>query len=243
MLTRRDMGKLALGAGAVTMATPLRHARAQSRPTLTIAVDNLWSNMAPINGLATTSGRIFPNFYDALIERDFLSDPNGLNLQPKLATKWEQNGNVWTITIREGVKFHNGAELTAEDVAFTLSSDRLWGPKPFEPRGRSFTGGFKRVEATGKNTVEIETERPDPNVPGKLTGNIGFVVPKKYYLEVGVDRFGQAPIGTGPYKVTTFRSGEVMVLDAFDEYWGGPPPAQRLVWRIVPEFAARLAGV
>jgi peptide/nickel transport system substrate-binding protein len=127
-------------------------------------------------------------------------------------------------------------------VAFTLSSDRLWGAKPFEPRGRSFTGGFKRVEATGKNTVEIETERPDPNVPGKLTGNIGFVVPKKYYLEVGVDKFGQAPIGTGPYKVTTFRSGEVMVLDAFDEYWGGPPPAQRLVWRIVPEFAGTPRG-
>ncbi len=243
MFTRRDIGKLAVGAGAVTLATPLRHARAQSRPTLTIAVDNLWSNMAPINGLATTSGRIFPNFYDALIERNFLDDPNGLKLEPKLATKWEQNGNVWTITIREGVKFHNGAELTAEDVAFTLSSDRLWGAKPFEPRGRSFTGGFKRVEATGKNTVEIETELPDPNIPGKLTGNIGFVVPKKYYLEVGVDKFGQAPIGTGPYKVTTFRSGEVMVLDAFDEYWGGPPPAQRLVWRIVPEFAARLAGV
>jgi peptide/nickel transport system substrate-binding protein len=242
MFTRRDIGKLAVGAGAVTLATPLRHARAQSRPTLTIAVDNLWSNMAPINGLATTSGRIFPNFYDALIERNFLDDPNGLKLEPKLATEWEQNGNVWTITIREGVKFHNGAELTAEDVAFTLSSDRLWGPKPSSREA----GPSRRVQARGGHGQEHRRNRdgrPDPNVPGKLTGNIGFVVPKKYYLEVGVDKFGQAPIGTGPYKVTTFRSGEVMVLDAFDEYWGGPPPAQRLVWRIVPEFAARLAGV
>jgi len=243
MFTRRDLGKLAAGAGAATVATPLRFARAQNRPALTIAVDNLWANMAPINGFATTSNRIFPNFYDALVERDFRSDPNGLTLAPKLATKWEQNGNVWTFTLREGVKFHNGAEMTAEDVAFTLSPERLWGQKPFEPRGRTFTAGFKRVEATGRNTIEIETARPDPYIPGKLSGNIAFVVPKPYYLEVGVERFGQAPIGTGPYKVTTFRSGEIMVLDAFEDYWGGPPPASRLTWRIVPEFAARLAGI
>lgn len=241
MPTRRDLGTLAAGAAALS-ALP-RPGFAQSRPTLTIAVDNLWANMAPINGLSTTSGRIFPNFYDALVERDYLSDPNGLALVPKLATKWEQNGTVWSIAIREGVPFHNGAEMTAEDVAFTLSADRLWGPKPFEPRGKTFTAGFKRVEATGRHTIEIETERPDPYIPGKLTGNIAFVVPKKHYLEVGVEKFGQAPIGTGPYKVTTFRSGEVMILDAFDDYWGGRPPAQRLVWRIVPEFAARLAGV
>ena len=243
MFTRRGFGKLALGAGAVSLATPLRYGRAADRPVLTIAVDNLWQTMSPINGLSTTSNRIFPNFYEALIERDYLSDPNGLALQPKLATKWERNGTVWTIELRQGVKFHDGTDMTAEDVAFTLGADRLWGPKPFEPRGKTFTAGFKRVEATGPHTIEIETATPDPNVPGKLTGNIGLVVPKKYYLEVGVDRFGQAPIGTGPYKVTTFRSGEVMVLDAFDGYWGDPPPARQLVWKIVPEFAARLAGL
>src|SRR5687767_14405077 len=101
MFTRRGFGKLALGAGAVSLATPLRHGRAADRPVLTIAVDNLWQTMSPINGLSTTSNRIFPNFYEALIERDYLSDPNGLALQPKLATKWERNGTVWTIELRQ----------------------------------------------------------------------------------------------------------------------------------------------
>ena len=243
MLTRRQLGKTAAGAALITSAAPLRFARAADRPTLTIAVDNLWSTMAPINGIANTSLRIFPNFYERLIERDYVNDPNGLRFKPKLAEKWEQNGNVWNITVRQGVKFHNGQEVTAEDVAFTLSAERLWGDKPIEPRGKTFTGGFKRVEATGRYTVEIETVRPDPNIPGKLTGYIGMVVPKKYYLEQGVEKFGQAPIGAGPYKVTTFRSSEVMILDAFDDYWEGPPPAQRLVFRIVPEFAARMAGL
>ena len=156
MLTRRDLGKVA-ATGAMTLAMPLRHALAASRPTLTIAVDNLWSTMAPINGISTTTLRIFPNFYEKLIERDYVTDPLGLVLAPKLATKWEQNGDVWTITLREGVKFHNGQEMTAEDVEFTLSAERLWGPKPIEPRGKTFTDGFKRVQATGKYTVEIET--------------------------------------------------------------------------------------
>lgn len=243
MFTRRQVGQLIAGAGAASLALPVRHGLAAARPTLTIAVDNLWQTMAPINGISTSSRRIFPNFYDTIVERDYISDPNGLKLGPKLATKWEQHGNVWSLQLREGVKFHDGTEMTAEDVAFTLSADRLWGPKPFEPRGKTFTAGFKRVSATGKHMLEIETERPDPYIPGKLTGYIGFVVPRKAYLEAGVEKFGQMPIGTGPYKVTTFRSGEVMVLDAFDEYWGGPPPAQKLVWKIVPEFAARLAGI
>jgi peptide/nickel transport system substrate-binding protein len=242
MYSRRDIGKLALGTAA-GLALSNAPASAQGRPTLTIAVDNLWANMATINGISTTSQRIFQNFYEKLIERDFLNDPNGLKLVPRLATAWEQKGNIWTLTIREGVKFHDGTDLTAEDVAFSLGPDRLWGPKPFEPRGKTFTAGFVRVEAKGKYAVEIETARPDPNIPAKLTGYIGNVVPKKYYLDVGVDKFGQMPIGTGPYKVTTFRSGEVMILEAFDDYWNGKAPASKLVFKIVPEFAARLAGL
>ncbi len=243
MFTRRQVGSLILGAGAMSLAGKLPVAFAQDRPVINIAVDNLWQTMAPINGISTTSRRIFPNFYDTLVDRDYINDENGLIFAPKLATKWEQNGNVWTFTLREGVKFHNGEEMTAEDAVFTLSAERLWGEKPFEPRGKTFTAGFKRVEATGKYTFEIETETPDPNVPNKLTGYIGFVVPKKYYLEVGVDAFGQKPIGTGPYKVTTFRSGEIMVLEAFDDYWDGAPPVKQLNWKIVPEFAGRMAGL
>lgn len=243
MFTRREVGSLILAAGAASLAARVPIAHAQQRPTLNIAVDNLWATMAPINGISTTSRRIFPNFYDTLVERDYINDENGLIFAPKLATKWEQNGNVWTFTLREGVKFHDGSEMTAEDAVFSLSAERLWGEKPFEPRGKTFAAGFKRVEATGKYTFELETVNPDPNIPSKLTGYIGFVVPKKYYLHVGVDAFGQKPIGTGPYKVTTFRSGEVMVLDAFDDYWAGPPPAQKINWKIVPEFAARMAGL
>ncbi len=243
MLTRRLFNQMGLG-GVALLASPVRKAwAAGERPTITIAVDNLWANIAPINGISTTTRRFFPNFYDHIIDRDYIADEQGLVLAPRLATEWTQNGKVWTIQLREGVKFHDGETMTAEDVAFTLSAERLWGEKPYEPRGKTFTAGFVRVEATGPLTVEIETEREDPYIPGKLTGYIGFIVPKKYYLEQGVDGFGQMPVGTGPYKVTKFRSGEVLEMEAFDEHWNGAPPAAKLIWKIIPEYAGRMAGL
>jgi peptide/nickel transport system substrate-binding protein len=243
MITRRSFGKYSLGAGALALGSPAFRAWAAERPVLTVAVDNLWSNINTINGISTTTRRFFPNFYSHLVERDYIAEEQGLDLKPGLATEWNRDGKVWTIKLREGVKFHNGEMMTAEDVAFTLGPERLWGDKPFEPRGKTFTAGFVRVEAKDDLTVEIETERDDPYIPGKLTGYIGFVVPKKHYLDVGVDAFGQAPVGTGPYRVTTFRSGEVLEMEAFDDYWGGPPPASKVIWKIVPEFAGRMAGV
>jgi len=244
MITRRTFGKYSLGAGVLTLPFPRQMAWAQgTRPTINVAVDNLWANINTVNGISTTTRRFFPNIYSHLVEQDYINDPEGVALIPGLATEWTQADKVWTLKLREGVKFHNGETMTAEDVAFTLGSERLWGEQPFEPRGKTFTAGFVRVEAIDDLTVEIETATVDPYIPGKLTGYIGFVVPKKAYTEMGVDAFGQAPIGTGPYSVTRFRSGEVLELTAFDDYWGGPPPAAKIIWRIVPEFAGRMAGL
>ena len=244
MITRRNFGKVTTSAGVLALTGSGTSLWAQGeRPVINVAVDNLWSNFNTISGISTTTRRIFPNIYSVLVERDVLNDPTGVKLMPGLATEWTRDGKVWTFKLREGVKFHNGETMTAEDVAFTLGAERLWGEKPFEPRGKTFTEGFIRVEAVGPLTVEIETEYEDPFVPGKLSGYIGFVMPKAHYLEVGVDAFGQAPIGTGPYKVVRFSSGDALETVAFDDYWDGPPPASAVNWKIVPEFAGRLAGV
>ena len=159
MITRRDFGAYTLGAGAATLILPTRWAKAQgaARPTVTIAVDNLWANINTVNGISTTTRRFFPNIYSHLVERDYIADEQGLTLKPGVATEWAQNGKVWTLKLREGVKFHNGETMTAEDVAFTLGPERLWGAEPFEPRGKTFAAGFTRVEAVGDLTVEIET--------------------------------------------------------------------------------------
>jgi peptide/nickel transport system substrate-binding protein len=214
------------------------------RPELTIAVGGLYRTMEPIEGNSTTGSRIHPNIYNALVGRNWLEDPEGTELAPELATDWEQvEPTLWRVTLREGVMFHNGEEMTAEDVAFSLSAERIWGEDALVPAGTRYTEGIVGVEAVDEYVVEIETNDPDPNLMYRFITPLGYIVPRDYYLEVGVEAYGQAPVGTGPYRVTDFDASDHITLEAFDDYWGGEPPAESLSFQIVPEFSARLAGM
>lgn len=224
---------LSLGNGAL----------AQSRPELTVAVDALWPTLEPVIGFSTSSNRFLQNVFDPLVRRDWVADPAGNTYAPWLASAWKKKSDtVWELTIRQGVKFHDGIEMNAEDVAFTLSPERLWGDKPIAPRGKSFMRGIIRVTATGPYTVEIETAQPDPVLVNRFVFQIGYVVPKNY-RGMTPEQFGQKPIGTGPYKVTSFTDGDQLRMEAFDGYWAGKPPAAAVTWKVVPESSARMAGI
>jgi peptide/nickel transport system substrate-binding protein len=217
---------------------------AQDKPDLVIAVDNLWPTMDPVIGISTTGARVHSNIFDTLVRRNRWEDPDGTELVPWLAESWERlSPNVWEFTLREGVPFHDGHVMDAEDVAFSLSEERLWGEEPLAPRGTRYVRGFTRVEATGPLTVEIETSFPDPNLPYRMVTPIGFVLPKHHYEEVGTDAFGQMPIGTGPYRMTFFDPSVAVEAEAFADYWAGEPPAASLRFEIVPEFSTRFAGL
>lgn len=217
---------------------------ADDRPDIKVAVDNLWPTMDPVVGISTTGARVHSNIFDTLIRRNRWQDPNGNELVPWLAIGWERKSDlVWEFQLREGVKFHDGHVMDAEDVAFSISEKRLWGEKPEAPRGKRYVRGITRVEATGPLTVEVETSYPDPNLPYRMVTPIGFVLPKHYYEEVGADAFGLNPMGTGPYKMTSFDSSVSVEAVAFDDYWGGDVPAKTLTFEIVPEFSTRLAGL
>ncbi|SFZ85521.1 peptide/nickel transport system substrate-binding protein [Devosia enhydra] len=215
-----------------------------SRPDFVVAVNGLYRSIEPIDGNSTNAQRIMDSIYDPLVTRNWTEDPEGGELRPSLATAWEQVDDLtWRFTIREGVKFHNGETMTAEDVAFTLSAERIWGDNALVPAGTRYTTSFASVEAIDATTVEVKTDIPDPNLPYRFVTPLGFVVPKAHYLEVGVEAFGQKPIGTGPYKVVEFDQASHVKLEAFEDYWGGTPPLKTIEFRIVPEFSARLAGM
>lgn len=219
-------------------------AMAQDRPTLNFAVDNLWPTMDPVIGISTTGGRVHSNIFETLIQRNYFEDPDGNELIPGLATSWERTSpTVWTLQIREGVTFHNGDPMTAEDVAFSLSAERLWGDAPQAPRGASFAKGLVRVEATGDYTVELETEFPDASFIARLTTPIGFVLPKAYYESVGTDAFGQNPIGTGQYQVVEFDPSTRLVAEPYDGYWGSTPVFDSINWSVISEYSTRYAGL
>ena len=228
-------------AGVALTALP---ATAQDRPDIVVAVPGIYRTMEPIEGNSTNGERIMPNIFDQIVTRNFAEDPEGAELRPALATEWEQVDDLtWRFTIREGVKFHNGETMTAEDVAFSIGEERVWGEASLVPIGKRYTESIVSVEAVDATTVEVKTDVNDPNLPFRFITPLGYVVPKEYYLEVGVEGFGQKPVGTGPYMVTDYDATGFIKLEAFDEYWGGTPPLQSVEFRAVSEYSARIAGV
>ncbi|MFP4378611.1 MAG: ABC transporter substrate-binding protein, partial [Spirochaetales bacterium] len=130
-----------------------------------------------------------------------------------------------------------------EDIAFNFSEERVWGADPAIPRGPTYFGTFSKVEAIGPYTVRIETRVPDPAFLKRFTTPLGFVVPKDYYQELGMEEFNLAPVGTGPYRFAEFQPDEYVRLEAFDDYWGGTPPAKSITFYEIPEFAGRITAL
>lgn len=234
---------LTMATALAVVLTPLA-AAAQDRPDIVIAVNGIHRTMEPITGNSTNASRIMPNIFDQIVTRNFTEDPEGTELVPALATEWEQVDDfTWRFKIRDGVKFHNGATLTAEDVAFSFSAERIWGEDSLIPVGKRYTASFTQVTAIDDTTVEVVTAINDPNLPFRFITPLGYVVPKDYYLEIGPEEFGQNPVGTGPYRVVGYDATGFIKLEAFDDYWGGTPPLNSIEFRAVPEFSARLAGM
>lgn len=127
--TRRTV--LAGGAALAAASTLPMPAIAQSRPALRIGANGIRNTLEPINAISNVGVRVSNALFDTLIKRDFFAngaEGNGTALVGGPAESWErENDRSVLVTLRQGVKFHNGQEMTAEDVAYTFSEARLWG--------------------------------------------------------------------------------------------------------------------
>lgn len=226
----------AVGLVGCTASSPTASSSA-SKKNLTIAIPTV---APPYTGSsqAIDAMRVTSNIFDPLIFRDPKSD----KLTPGLATNWKQvSPTVTEITIRQGVKFHDGTPMTANDVAFTLSAQRLWGPNAIEPSTLAST--FANVKVKDADTVEITTKQADPAILNRLASQIAFVVPQAYLLKVGIQEFGVRPIGTGPYKVQSITPGQKVVLEANKDYWGPKPTHENVTFTAVNNVTARVSGL
>jgi peptide/nickel transport system substrate-binding protein len=160
---------------------------------------------------------------------------------PCLAESWEisPDAKVYEFRLRKGVKFHNGDEMTAEDVVFSF-----WRYKGME--SKFIHGRTEKVEMVTPYLVRITFKVPFPDfLDYHLSGitTIGWVVPKKYIERVGDAGFKKNPIGCGPYKFVEFVPGVKLVGEAFEEYWRKTPSIKRMEFYTVSEPATRLAMV
>jgi len=142
-----------------------------------------------------------------------------------------------TFTLRKGIKFHNGEPVTPQDVKFSYENYR--GAK-----ADVFKAKTERVEIVDDRTVRFVFKEPFLDFAILFgTANVaapGWVVPEKYYKQVGADGFKQKPIGAGPYKLVRHEPGVKIEMEAFDGYYR-PVNVKQLVMTSVPEGATRVA--
>jgi peptide/nickel transport system substrate-binding protein len=243
-LSRRTA--LALAGAAVTARTTEAAAQADTRPILRVAVQALPPSLDPIESLTAVGQRISDNVFDTLLRRDFAAEQRDGRavIRPHLATKVEQRDPLtWAATLREGVMFHDGFELTAEDVAASFEEDRLWGAKAPYYQGRAAWGHLDRVTAEDSRTVLFRTKAPDLVMPMRLASFAAGIGSRRAMQAAGVQGWRTRPIGSGPYRIAAFDPDTRVVMDSHDAYFQGRPAARRVIVTAVSEASSRLAGL
>ncbi|WP_240643656.1 ABC transporter substrate-binding protein [Paracoccus siganidrum] len=246
-----------------------RHLMAQGRHrSITIAVQKITNNntLDVWNEQSNVGERVFfPNLWEGLILRDWMGNQGPV---PGLATEWSRpDDKTIELKLRQGVRFHNGDELTAEDVVFSFSDERLFaGTEPaggttlyaenFQPQNakelpasipgiaRRLWPALRGVEAVDKYTVRFHNATPDITLEGRLYAFGSQIANKRAWDEAATYAdWAAKPVTTGPYMVEEFRPDVSLTMVAFEGYWGGRPPLERIRFVEVPEVASRVNGL
>ncbi len=159
---------------------------------------------------------------------------------PCLAESWSvsDDGLTYEFVLRDGVKFHNGEPVTAEDVKFSFERYRGTAATQLKESVAS-------VETPDARHVRFRLKRPWPDflMFYSSASGAGWIVPKKYVEQVGEQGFLDHPIGAGPYKFVSFDPGIELVLEAFEGYWRKTPSVKRIVMKSIPDESTRLAAL
>ena len=236
-ISRRDL--LALTAIGMAAGAP-RVARAAATPHGQL-IWGIHVSLAPgWFDPAETSGLITPFMVLYALQDAMVKPMPGKSLVPSLAESYTaaEDGLSYDFVLRDGVRFHNGEPVTAEDVKFSFQ----------RYRGASHDVMSSRVadiETPDRRHVRFKLKEPWPDFLtfyATATG-AGWIVPKKYVEQVGEEGYKKTPIGAGPYKFVSFNPGVELVLEAFEGYWRKTPSIKRLVFRVIPDEATRLAAL
>jgi len=177
------------------------------------------------------------NVAEQITEKLIEFTPDAQDYEPRLATEWKQvDPTTWQFKLRQGVKFTNGEEFDANSAVYSL------GVTKSAPSYASWVSMIVTATVVDKHTINVITDGPTMlHLPGLAMSS--FQYPAKYFAEVGKDTFGTKPVGTGPYKLVEWVKDDHISLEANPDYWGGPVSVKTIVFRNIPEGAARLAAL
>ena len=213
-------------------------APAAAQAQLTIVQPAEATTMDPGRSTQVLTVNYFVNLYDTLTRWDA-----DLKLQPALATAWKNTSDTtWEFTLRPGVKFHDGAPLTAEDVKATLERNLVPGKTVVQ----SGFATIETVQIVSPTTIRIVTKKPDPLVPVRMAQMGAQILPARLTTDEGVKELARKPVGTGAYRFVEWVKDERLVMQANRDWWGweGRTPAfDRVVWKPIPDDFPRLVAL
>ena len=229
----RKLATLAFVLAASVAPASLMPAGAQA---LNIGIQNEPNTMDPQWNLLGNNTQAMRNQYDTLVGRDV-----NLQLVPSLALSWKVvDDTTWEFKLRPGVKFHDGADFTAEDVKFTLA--RI----PTLPGNPSayiiYTNQIKEVVVVDPHTVRFVTNGPAPLLPTNLS-NVFMMSGAKGVQPSSDFNSAKASNGTGPFKLVSWSPGAPQMLTRNDGYWGGKPAWATVRINPISRDPARVAAL
>jgi len=241
-----------------------------NRPTISIAVQQVATsaNLETVRERSNVGERVQMSIFEGLIARNY---QRKLEPMPGLAESWRRiDERTVELSLRKGVKFHNGDEMNADDVVFTFGPERMFGSgysstssktlfttvmtrdsvegKTLPPEvvgiAKRTWPSLEKVEAVDKYTVRFVNRVPDVTLEGRIAGAASEIISRRGFVEAKswLD-WSRKPVATGPYKVREFKPDEILILDAHDDYWGGRPPIKTIRFVVVPEVASRINGL
>ncbi|WCK53477.1 ABC transporter substrate-binding protein [Aneurinibacillus sp. Ricciae_BoGa-3] len=211
------------------------------------------TSLDPQNVTDGESLKVTKNIFDTLV--DYKKE--NTEIIPALATEWKSSpdGKTWTFTLRDGIKFQDGTNFDADAVVFNF--ERMMDKKnPYHTGGNfdyfpSMFGGFKgekgavikEVKALDKTHVQFTLNTPlapflaDVAMPCFAIGSPKAIKEEK-------DKFGQHPVGTGPFKFVSWNANDSITLQKNDGYWEkGAPKLDKLIFKVIPDNTARLTAL
>jgi peptide/nickel transport system substrate-binding protein len=241
---RRDLLKAAFAAGLIPVLSGPARAFAQSDATpvaggtfYTLGHQDL-TTLSPENGGATVVWACLVQLFDCMYQVN-----ENYELEPVLAESHEvsADGLTYTFKLKSGVTFHNGDPLTSADVKYTIE----WCKDPANGSTRASNVELvSKVETPDDTTVVITLTSADVTFLVNVAPLL--VYPSKYHAEVGEDKFGAAPIGTGPFKLAAtsdYSPASFLELKANDAYFRGRPHFDVYRMDIAPEASARFVAL
>lgn len=237
-LSRRTFVAGSLGASVAPWLSRIAQAEQITRGgILTVA---LWPAPTYLNSAVSAGGIesiIGPKLSDGLLTYDYDMTP-----RPQLAESWSvsEDGLRVTFKLRSGVKWHDGAEFTSRDVAFTMME--VW--KVFHGRGRTTFANITGVETPDPLTAVFVLSKPAPAAMKSLASMEAQVLPAHLYegTDILQNPYNTAPVGNGPYRFVSFEKGDNAVFERNPDYWDEDlPRLDRLVFRFIPDAATRTA--